>query len=142
MVTQIIQFIHNHWLLCTMSILVLGFIVFEEIRSRLSGIPKVSAPNTVLWLNRENAVVIDLRSKAAFSSGHILGAINVVNTEFEQNLTKLEAYKNQIVILVSDQDDSAATIGSKLKNAGFTKVYVLAGGLTSWKDAQLPLSKN
>lgn len=141
MVEQILQFIQSHWWLCIMAVLVLGLIIFEEIKGKLLGIPKVSAQNTVLWLNRENAIVIDLRSKTAFANSHILGAINIVPTEIGQNLKKIEAHKNQNIILVSDQDAGIATTSSKLKLAGFTKIYGLAGGLSAWQDAQLPLSK-
>jgi rhodanese-related sulfurtransferase len=141
MAQQILQFIQNHWLLCAAAFVILALLIFEEIKSKISGIPKLSAQDTVLWLNRENAVLVDLRSKTAFSSGHILGAINILRAEIDSNLKKLEPHKSQSIILADDRDTDASSAGVKLQKAGFTKIYVLAGGLGAWKDAQLPLNK-
>jgi len=142
MTKQIIQFIQNHWMLCSASMLVLALLLFEEIRGKITGMPKISVQDTVLSLNREKAIVIDLRNQTAFSSGHILGAINIARADIDHNLKKLEPHKNQDLILVDDTENDVSSVGSKLQNSGFIKVYVLAGGLNSWKDAQLPLSKN
>jgi rhodanese-related sulfurtransferase len=142
MVKQILQFIQNHWMLCSASIVVLLLLIFEEIRGRITGLPKMSAQDVVLALNRENALVIDLRTKNAFANGHILGAINVVRTEIDQQLKKFENYTDRTLILVDDYDSDLSVVNAKLQKIGLTKIYALAGGLNSWKDAQLPLSKN
>ncbi len=141
MTQQILQFTQDHWMLCTSFITILGILIFEEIKNKLSGIPRVLAKSAVLMLNRENALAIDLRSKAAFAGGHILGSISIVRAEIDQDLKKLEPHKDRPLILVDDQDSGAVAVGSKLQKAGFTKVYILAGGPNSWQDAQLPLSK-
>ncbi len=141
MITKILQFIQNHWWLCAITGVILVLIIAEELINKLRGIPKLSPQETVLGLNRGNIIVIDLRSKTAFASGHILGAINVVPNEVEQNLKTIAAHKEQNIVLVSDRDTEVSAMNSKLKAAGCTKVYTLAGSLNAWKDARLPLSK-
>ncbi|EKD45476.1 MAG: rhodanese protein [uncultured bacterium] len=141
MIKQILQFIQNHWMLCSAGAVVLALLIFEELKSKLSGTPMISAQAVALLLNRENTLVIDLRNQKAFTSGHILGAINIARADIEHNLKKLESHKNKTLILVDDNDSNALAIVTKLQAQGFAKIQVLAGGLPSWKDAQLPLNK-
>lgn len=141
MIEQLLQFTQNHWILSSLFATTLLLIIIEEIRGNLSNLPKVSAQEVVLLLNRENATILDLRNQKAFINGHILNAINIPSTEIDQNSKKLEPYKDKILILVADNDTNAFPSGNKLRAKGFTKIYVLAGGLSSWKNAQLPLNK-
>jgi rhodanese-related sulfurtransferase len=139
---QILQFIQNHWMLSSAFVVVLIALIFEEIKGKIGGIPKIPAQSVTLLLNRENAVVVDLRNQQAFAGGHVLGAINIAYVDFDAHLKKIESHKNHILILVSDSDANTTSIGAKLQKQGFTKVYILAGGLQAWKDAHLPLTKN
>lgn len=142
MIKQLLQFIQNHWMLGIAFLVITALLIFEEIKNKLIGAQKISVQNTTILLNRENAVVVDLRGQQVFANGHILGAINIPRAEIDHNLKKLEPYKEQALILIDDYDTNASSVSSKLQKTGFSKVYVLAGGLNSWKDAQLPLSKN
>jgi rhodanese-related sulfurtransferase len=139
---QLLSFIPNHWPLCTAAGAVLAFLIFEELKGKMSGMPRTSVQDATLLLNREHAVTIDLRNQKAFASGHILDSINIVRTDFDAHIKKIESHKNHIIILVDDTDTDVASIGAKLQKNGFTKIYILAGGLRAWKDAQLPLIKN
>jgi len=142
MIKQIIQFIQNHWVLCSATVVILIVLIFEEMRKKISGVPMLSAQEVSLLLNRENAVIVDLRNQNAFATGHILGAINISHNEIELHLKKLEAHKNKTIILVDDQDTNISSVGAKLRIHGFIKIHALAKGLNSWKEAQLPLVKN
>ncbi len=52
-------------------------------------------------VNKQNAVIIDLRSIEEFLRGHIAGSQNVLPSDIKQhNLSKLEQYKEQPVIVV------------------------------------------
>ena len=110
-------------------------------KGRITGILKISALDATLLLNRENAVVIDTRSQAMFANGHILGAINLTPNDIESNLKKLEPHKNQTLILVDEYGTNTSATETKLQQHGFTKIRILAGGLTSWREAQLPLAR-
>jgi len=140
-IEQIIQFIQNNWVLCAAFGAAIILLIFEEVRGKIGGISKISAHALTMLINRENAVTIDLRNQKAFASGHIIGSINIVRSEFDANLKKIETYKDQPVILVDDTDSNAETIGAKLQKQGFTKIHILSGGLQTWKNAKLPLTK-
>lgn len=142
MIKQLLQFIQNHWILCSAAAVIVFLLIFEELKNKITGTAKISVQDATLLLNRENSIVIDLRNQKSFISGHILNAINIARADIDQNLKKLEPHKNKTLILVDDHDNHALPIGTKLRSQGFAKVYVLAGGLSSWKDAKLPLNKD
>ncbi|MEX1073910.1 MAG: rhodanese-like domain-containing protein, partial [Burkholderiales bacterium] len=45
-------------------------------------------------MNRENALVLDLREPAAYAAGHILGAKNLPLAEIEKRAADFEKYKS------------------------------------------------
>ena len=139
---QLLSFVQNHGPLCVAAGAVLALLVFEELKNKIGGIPRASAQDATLLLNREHAVIIDLRNQEAFASGHILDSINMVRTDFDAHIKKIESHKNHTLILVDDTDANAASIGTKLQKNGFTKIHILTGGLHAWKDVHLPLTKN
>lgn len=139
---QLLQFIQNHWVLCSALGITLILLIFEELRNKINGIPKISTHNATLLLNRDNALVVDLRNQKAFVSGHIIHSINIEPGALDSHMKKLEAHKNHPIILVNENDTNALPVGIKLQKLGFTKIHLLAGGITSWKNAQLPLLKD
>jgi rhodanese-related sulfurtransferase len=139
---QILSFIQNHWMLCSAFVAVLIALILEEVKGKIGGMPKISASGATLLINRENAVIVDLRTQPVFATGHILGAINIAYADFDAHLKKVESHKNHTLILVSDNDAHVTSISAKLQKQGFTKLHILAGGVQAWKDAHLPLTKN
>jgi rhodanese-related sulfurtransferase len=125
-----------------MGAVVLVLLIFEELKGKISNVKKLSAQETSLLLSRENATIIDLRNQKAFANGHILGAKNIAYNDIDHHLKKLEAHKNNPLILVDDNDTNTASASTKLYKQGFTKIYTLAGGLNSWKEAQSPLIRD
>ena len=138
---QLTQFIQNHWALCAAFGATLVVLLVIEIKNKATGVPKILPQNAILLLNRENAVIIDLREQKKFTHGHILGATNIASTNLPAHMKKLERYKNNTLILVDDSGINSASIGTK-QQQGFTKVHILAGGIQAWKNAHLPLTKN
>lgn len=142
MIEQLLQFGQNHWVLCSLFVVIILLIVFEEVKNKLTGIANVSAPEAVLLLNRENGLVVDLRQQSTFAAGHIIDSVNITSSDLRQNMAKLDNHKNRPLILLGDNSNDAARIGMLLKRAGFDKLSILAGGISSWKSAQLPLNRN
>jgi len=139
---QLLQFIQNHWALCLAFVATLAFLIFEELKGKMGGIARISPQNATILLNRENATIIDLRNQNAFSSGHIINSFNIERNGFDTHIHKIESHKNHPIILLDEADNHIAAIGTKLKKSGFTKIYLLSGGLQAWKNAQLPITKN
>ena len=92
-------------------------------------------------INREEAVVIDLRDATAFRDGHIVNAKNIPLVDFDHQQTKMETYRQRYVILVDVMGAKTAAIAARLKKNGFEKVVSLKGGIDAWKTAGMPLVK-
>ncbi|MDF3054672.1 MAG: putative sulfurtransferase [Gammaproteobacteria bacterium] len=137
---QILTFALNHWALSGGLILIIFFIVAEEIRNKKDG-TKLSPQDATRLINTENAVVIDLREKTLYDNGHIVRAIHLAKSTLNDNLNKITKLKNKPIILVDTSDYQSGTIRQKLHKEGFTRLFILAGGIHAWKEAGLPLVK-
>lgn len=104
------------------------------------GGPAVSPPEATLLLNREDAVVIDVRESQEWAAGHIPQARHIALGQLDQRMAELEKFKNRPIVVVCATGNRSASACQKLRKAGFEKVFNLAGGVRAWSDASLPLT--
>ncbi len=116
-------------------------IVFNEIGGLFRGYKGLRPAELTGLVNRDSALVVDLRPYADFDKGHIAGARNVQMTQFDPENPQLKAAQSLPVVLVCKTGQSAGTAAKRLRKAGFEKVYVLDGGIAAWQQADLPLVK-
>lgn len=135
---QWIEFISNHYLLVSAFFVILGALMVTE--SRKSG-KSVSPQMAVNLMNKSAAVVLDVRSANDFKAGHIVGAINIPLVDLTKRLTELENYRQSPVIVACALGQHAGMAGRQLTQAGFTDVVRLAGGISAWRAASLPVIK-
>ncbi len=130
------EFIANHWLLSSLfMVLIFAWFLLERVRA----VSTITAQELTQQVNHADAVVLDLRPSADFSRGHIAQSINVPYNELTQGLTSLQKYTGHPLILVCNTGVTAGPAGLMLRNAGFTQVTRLEGGITRWKQDGLPL---
>ena len=91
--------------------------MFDAIKS-LFGLEK----SDFAALNKNGAIILDVRSKGEFKGGHIKGAINIPVNELSGNLSKLKD-KNKPIITCCASGMRSASAKTILKNAGYTEVY-------------------
>ncbi len=136
---QFLTFILNHWLLSLAFITILGLLMTLELQGYLNSIIQLSPQDVVDKINRENAVVVDVRLAQEFAQGHIANAINVpLSTLLEQ---KQKIDKAKPVIVVCNRGKSSQEAAIQLHKNGFTQVSNLNGGLTAWREVGFPLVK-
>lgn len=117
-------------------------ILYTSIRSLLSPIKVISNREATLLINRENGVVLDVRTVDEFGKGHIVDAVNIpVSQITANNLSQIEKHKAVPTIVVCESGMRAPAAASALSKAGFTRVFVLRGGLASWRGENLPVTK-
>lgn len=116
-------------------------IVFNEISGLMRGYKGLRPAELTGLINRDSALVVDLRPFADFDKGHIAGAKNVLMTQFDPENPQLKTAKSLPVVLVCKTGQSAGAAAKRLRKAGFEKVYVLDGGIAAWQQADLPLVK-
>ena len=101
----------------------------------------LTSAGAVQLINREKAVVIDVSDAEEFALGHINNAKNVPFAQLEDKLASQVKNKELPLILVCSSGARSNRAVSVAKKLGFANVQALAGGLKSWKEANLPLEK-
>lgn len=116
-------------------------IIGNEVAQLFRGFRTVRPAALTALINRENALVVDLRPAADFEKGHIPGAKNVQMSQFDPENKKLAPAKALPVVLVCKDGSMSSGAAKRLKAAGFEQVHVLDGGIGGWQQAELPLVK-
>jgi|WetSurMetagenome_2_1015567.scaffolds.fasta_scaffold809660_1 rhodanese-related sulfurtransferase len=137
----LIQFINNHWQLWLALFIVLGILIFEEIKSIVFGAQRLTPEKLALLMNHEDTVIIDIRETTEFESGHILNARNIPQKTFDDEINNIAQHKNKSTVIVDNNGTKATAAYNKLKRLGLEKIYILMGGINSWKNTNLPLVK-
>lgn len=138
---ELINFLSHHTTL-TMALIIIFFLasVVEFIRANRHR-SNLTAAQATQKINREQAVVLDVRSTEAYQAGHIVGAISMPAKDFLATSKKLEKYRNKPLIIVCETGVDSLKITAKLRKAGYN-AYILSGGIRTWSDASMPLVKN
>ena len=135
------EFIGNHLFLVSLFISLLILLLWNIYGGTLSGVKQIMPAELTRLLNHENAVLIDLRAASEFEARHILGARNIPESEMAANRTELEKLKKEALVFYCGSGMVSAKVARSLPAQGFEKVYCLKGGLPSWQNANLPLTK-
>jgi rhodanese-related sulfurtransferase len=136
---EFVDFLRNNLLLAAVAVVSGAMLVWPLLR-RTTGGPWVSTAQATLLMNREDALVIDVREPGEFGAGHILGARNVPLAKMDGS-GELAKRKEKPVIVYCDGGERAAKAAAALRKLGFSRVVNLHGGLPAWQQAGLPLAK-
>ena len=104
------------------------------------GAANVTPAEATLLMNREDALVLDVRETGEWGTGHITGARHITLAQLEKRLSELEKFKDKPIIVVCATGNRSSSACGQLKKHGFNKVFSLGGGVSSWRDANLPLT--
>ncbi|HQR50873.1 MAG TPA: rhodanese-like domain-containing protein [Methylophilaceae bacterium] len=128
----------NLWLI-GLAIGSAAMLVWPMLRRGAAGATDVSPSEAVLLLNRENALMLDVRNEAEFATGHIAEASNIPLSQLEERLAELARYKDQPLLVNCQGGVRSANACAMLKKGGFTRVYNLKGGINAWTQANMPV---
>jgi rhodanese-related sulfurtransferase len=134
--SQLFEFIGNHPILVSLFAALLALFIRNETQRGGRG---VSPQELVNLVNRQGAVVLDVRDSKEFAAGHIVDAVNVPHGALEDRLGELEKYKSKPVTIVCTMGQHAGAAGTVLRKSGFAEVSRLSGGMTEWRNQNLPV---
>lgn len=138
---QLIEFAGNHLALVG-TLLLVGFLLAQNLIADIGGSKDSVDPlGATELINREEAVVVDVRPMADFSAGHILHAINIPMNSFANQSGMLEKYKGRPLIISCRSGNQSSMACKQLRSKGFERVYNLRGGIMAWQGANLPVSR-
>lgn len=138
----LLRFFIEHWALSGTFLALIIALLINEWRHRALGVPQVGPQELVNILNHSSGVAVDIRSAVRFEQGHIIGAINLPQTDFATKLNVLNKYKSKPIILVCGNGVDAPKMAKVLTQNGFTQIYFLANGMDGWVTSGMPLVKS
>ncbi|QTD44726.1 rhodanese-like domain-containing protein [Ottowia testudinis] len=101
----------------------------------------ISPAAAVQLINREKAVVIDVCETAEYQAGHVGGAKSIPLAELEAKLPAVVKNKATPLVLVCASGMRSGRAVAAAKKLGYDNAQSLAGGLKSWREANLPIEK-
>lgn len=135
---RVFEFVTNHYILVSCFVALLALLFFVE--TRRAG-KKVSAQELVTLLNRDAAVVVDIRDRKDFREGHIRESINIPLSALKERESELKKYSDKQIVLADKAGQHSSIASKQLKSAGIENTARLAGGVMDWRGANLPLVK-
>ena len=129
-------FLIDYWYFSVPLFFFLFLFAYSEMNK---GGTKIEPNELTRLVNKENAILIDLRKKEDYENGHIMTALNYPHQEFDNQMHELDKFKERPIILVCDMGRNSANIGEKLKKAEFKRTFRLNGGMMTWMQEKLPV---
>lgn len=137
---NILKFLADNVLLVAVACVSGAMLIWPALR-RGGGSNGVSPQEATLMINRQNALVLDVREAPEFEKGRVIGARNMPLSQFEAHAGDFEKHKAKPVIVVCEHGSRSGGAVGRLRKLGFEQVFTLAGGVEAWKQAGLPLEK-
>lgn len=135
------SFIQENILLILVALVSGAMLLWPYVR-RVSAGPSVTPAQATYLINREDALLIDVRDPGEYGSGHILGAKNLPLARLDASGAEIAAKRKQKpVIVYCDTGNRSAKAAAVLRGQGYAQVLNLAGGFAAWRQAGLPVEK-
>lgn len=83
-------------------------------------------------------VIIDVRTVDEFAAGHIPGAINIDSATLAEQIDNLDP--NGTYLIYCRRGGRSAGVHSLMREAGFSEVYEIEGGISAWQAEGLPVA--
>ena len=135
------EFAANHLFLVSLFFGILILLAWNLFSSALTGVGEVSPQEATRLINREQGVVLDVRTAGEYAEGHIIGALNIPAAELDARRKELEKFRERPVITSCQTGTVGARVARSLKMTGFAQACTLKGGIGAWRGANLPLTR-
>ncbi|AJE13720.1 MULTISPECIES: rhodanese-like domain-containing protein [Stutzerimonas] len=137
MLANLIEFVSNHYVLSSLFVVLLVLLVITEARK---GGKSLTSRELTTMVNGGQGVVLDVRPKKEFATGHIVDALNIPHDKLVSRMGELEKHKGKTLIVVDAMGQHAGAVCRDLQKAGFTAAK-LSGGISAWRGDNLPVVK-
>lgn len=133
------KFILDNWVLILIALSSGTMLALPRLRGAGQG--ALTPTGAVQLINREKAVLVDVREAEEFAAGHPVGARSVPLSDLEAKLPTTVKNKALPVLLFCATGARARRALETTKKLGYANAQVVAGGMRAWKDANLPVEK-
>lgn len=134
------EFVHNNLLLVIAAVASGTMLLWSFFGSRVSGISEINTLEATRLMN-EDALMLDVREDNEWAVGHIPNAKHIRLGQLSDQLSQLEKFKDQPIVVYCRSGNRSGRACALLKKAGFANANNLAGGITAWEQANLPITR-
>ena len=131
----------NVWLIA-LAVFSGSMLLWPMLRRMMFGIGEVEPAEAVMLINREHALVLDVREDAEFAAGHVAEAKHIPLGQLTSRLAELEKWKDKPIVINCQSGMRSSNACAVLRQNGFARVFNLAGGIAAWQAAKLPVVKD
>ena len=117
-------------------ILVVGALALWFVIGQARAAGQVSSEVAHTLVEKQGALLLDVRTPEEFAEQHLAGALNVPVQELEARLASLPAKKDQDIVVYCRSGARSARAAAMLTAAGFTRVHDL-GGMSHWQPCRI-----
>lgn len=103
----------------------------------MSPIPTVDTETLAAWIDRDEAVLIDVREDPFFRAGHIPGARSVPYSRFDS--AALPSGEGRRLVFNCELGILSERAAERARELGGGEVFHLAGGIRAWQAAGRPI---
>jgi len=136
-----LEFARLNWFLFVALGIIVGWLVSSEVMRLLHGVANVNPTQALQLINRQDAIVLDIREAGDYKTGHIPAARHLPMSKLQGRLGELQKFKDKPIIVYSGAGGNVGNACNILKKNGFSAVHQLSGGLPAWQNANLPVTK-
>jgi rhodanese-related sulfurtransferase len=133
------EFVQQNLMWIGLAVVSGGMLLWQTFNG--SGGKNISVNEATLLINRQDALVLDVRETAEWSAGHIPDARHIALGHLGKHLSEIDKYKDKPVIVVCASGNRSGSACGTLRKAGFQQVFNLGGGIRTWSEAGLPMTK-
>lgn len=130
-------FFSEQYILVGVLLVLIYLFIWNEKRR---GGKTVSTHELTRLINKDEAVLVDVREASEFKNGHIVGAINIPFNKINERWEELLPHKEKLIVLTDKMGQHTGTVGNTLRTKEF-QVARLRGGIMEWESQSLPLVK-
>ena len=135
------EFIANNFVLFAALGIILALILRLEIKRALRGFKVVTPAETVQLINKEDALLLDVREDNERVNGTIKGAKPMALSVLKQRIEEIKEFTETPVIAFCKTGNRSLEACEILKKNQFTNVMSLKGGIEGWRTVNLPVVK-
>lgn len=138
---QLITFASHNTILVVAIVLVSLMLIHSLVGEKLRGYSSISPAESTQMINRDDALILDVRESNEYSEGHIINSLHIPLSALKTRMSDLEKHKAKKVIIACRSGHRSSQACATLRKAGFEQVFNLSGGVMAWESASLPLIK-
>jgi len=114
-------------------VICVGVVLMGQVLMPTGGIDVIQAQT----MNQQGALLLDVRQPGEYAEVHVESAKLIPLGDLGSRMKELAAYKDKPVVVMCRSGRRSARAVEALKEAGFTQVSNIKGGITAWENEGL-----